>query len=154
MSALAPWDDLIAGKNCPFCAARPDRNEFSVKVVDLSISTLYLNFEQTYRGYCVLVFKERHVTGLEHLTAEEHAAFAADLKRAADAIYKATGADHMNYATLGNVIPHLHYHIIPRYPDDGRWGAPVWLTNLKDMEDMRLPDDEFERLLADIQRQI
>ena len=32
----------------------------------------------------------------------------------------------MNYELLGNSDPHLHWHIIPRYKTDPRWGAPIW----------------------------
>jgi diadenosine tetraphosphate (Ap4A) HIT family hydrolase len=32
--------------------------------------------------------------------------------------------DHMNVESLGNVMPHLHWHIFPRCKNDGRWGAP------------------------------
>jgi diadenosine tetraphosphate (Ap4A) HIT family hydrolase len=33
----------------------------------------------------------------------------------------------MNYMTLGNTVPHLHTHIVPRYPNDPAPGGPlVW----------------------------
>jgi diadenosine tetraphosphate (Ap4A) HIT family hydrolase len=32
----------------------------------------------------------------------------------------------VNVASLGNVVPHLHWHIIPRYADDAHFPAPVW----------------------------
>lgn len=32
----------------------------------------------------------------------------------------------VNLASLGNVVPHLHWHIIPRYLDDAHFPAPVW----------------------------
>ncbi len=149
MTALPPWDDLIAGKDCPFCAARPDVDDYAFKVADLSVSTLFLDRNQMHRGYCLLVFNARHVTGIEHLTPQEHAAYMQDFKRAADAVYAAMAPAHMNYATLGNVIPHLHMHIIPRYPDDGRWGAPVWTTRLEDMKNLHLPTEEHYLKLVD-----
>lgn len=35
-------------------------------------------------------------------------------------------ADKMNLATLGNVVPQLHFHLIARYKDDAAWPKPVW----------------------------
>ncbi|MBU1268166.1 MAG: HIT domain-containing protein, partial [Gammaproteobacteria bacterium] len=35
-------------------------------------------------------------------------------------------ADKANIATLGNVVPHLHWHVIPRFTDDKHFPAPVW----------------------------
>jgi diadenosine tetraphosphate (Ap4A) HIT family hydrolase len=59
-------------------------------------------------------------------------------------------ADHINIETLGNVVPHLHWHIVPRYRTDPRWGNPIWLTSLADMIETRLGEDERSQLLADI----
>jgi diadenosine tetraphosphate (Ap4A) HIT family hydrolase len=35
-------------------------------------------------------------------------------------------ADKMNLATLGNVLPQLHFHVIARYKGDAAWPRPVW----------------------------
>lgn len=148
---LPPFDDMHAGKGCPFCN-RQDVNEFWFKVADLSTSSFYLERNQTYRGYCILVFSGRHVNGIEMLNPAEHVAFSNDLHKVAQAIFKATGADHMNYATLGNVIPHLHYHIIPRYKNDPRWGAPVWASNLQDMEKTVLTLEQYHEIIEKIRQ--
>lgn len=121
MPDLADWEDLTAGKDCPFCAPRGERNEFSVLVKKLSASTLYLDREQTYLGRCALIYSKRHVTGLEHLSDTDYLEFMGDLRLAMKAIAAAVNPDQMNYASLGNSIPHLHYHIIPRYKTDPRW---------------------------------
>jgi diadenosine tetraphosphate (Ap4A) HIT family hydrolase len=34
--------------------------------------------------------------------------------------------DKINLASLGNLVPHLHWHVIPRWPDDRHYPAPVW----------------------------
>lgn len=154
MSALPPWNDLIAGNGCPFCALPPEQNEYMLKVADLGVSSMYLERNQTYSGYCLVIFNKRHVTGIEHLTAEEHTAYSRDIKNAADAIFKTVQPDHMNYATLGNVIPHLHYHLIPRYQDDGRWGAPVWTSKLEEMKQKKLTDQAYEDLVQRIRRNL
>ncbi len=41
-----------------------------------------------------------------------------------------TGADKMNVATLGNVVPQLHIHIIARFENDAAWPNPVWNASL------------------------
>jgi diadenosine tetraphosphate (Ap4A) HIT family hydrolase len=56
----------------------------------------------------------------------------------------------MNIASLGNVVPHLHWHIIPRYRGDPRWGDPIWPTDLATMPNVRLPEPEFHALLKEI----
>ncbi len=32
----------------------------------------------------------------------------------------------INLASLGNVVPHLHWHVIPRWSDDSRFPQPIW----------------------------
>ena len=32
----------------------------------------------------------------------------------------------INLAALGNMVPHLHWHVIPRYTDDRHFPEPVW----------------------------
>jgi diadenosine tetraphosphate (Ap4A) HIT family hydrolase len=32
----------------------------------------------------------------------------------------------INLASLGNVVPHLHWHVIPRYTDDPHFPQPIW----------------------------
>jgi diadenosine tetraphosphate (Ap4A) HIT family hydrolase len=35
-------------------------------------------------------------------------------------------ADKLNIATIGNIVPQLHIHIIGRFHNDFCWPAPVW----------------------------
>lgn len=32
----------------------------------------------------------------------------------------------INLASLGNLVPHLHWHLIPRYADDAHFPQPIW----------------------------
>lgn len=34
--------------------------------------------------------------------------------------------DKINLASLGNQVPHLHWHVIPRFADDAHFPDPVW----------------------------
>jgi len=34
----------------------------------------------------------------------------------------------MNLASLGNAVPHLHWHIVPRFGDDPHFPQPIWST--------------------------
>jgi diadenosine tetraphosphate (Ap4A) HIT family hydrolase len=127
---------------CPFDAPRAESNDYWDIVFPLRASTLYLSKNQTYRGHCILIMDLRHVIRLDQLSPEEWAMFCADLHKAEDALMRAVRPDHINVAILGNVIPHLHWIIIPRYRDDPRWGAPVWTTTLAEISETRLsPED-------------
>jgi len=47
----------------------------------------------------------------------------------------------INLASLGNVVPHLHWHVIARFDWDARWPAPVWAARQREVVDAtgRLP---------------
>ena len=41
----------------------------------------------------------------------------------------------VNLASLGNVVPHLHWHVIARFTWDARWPAPVWAAKQREVVD-------------------
>jgi diadenosine tetraphosphate (Ap4A) HIT family hydrolase len=139
---------------CPLCAPRPDDSPAWLKVATLGASTLYLDRNQTYRGHCQLVFDQRHVEGLEHLQAGEHQALMNDLRCAAQAICAVVRPDRMNYCSLGNVVPHLHWHLVPRYRADPRWGATIYTTDPGDMRVTRLEEPDLRHLAATLRQSL
>ena len=44
----------------------------------------------------------------------------------------------INLASLGNLVPHLHWHLIPRYADDAHFPEPVWGTRRRRSEPSNL----------------
>jgi len=116
----------------------------------LSVATLYLSREQTYRGACLLIYDTEHAIRIDQLSADEWANFARDIYVAESAMFRALQPDHINVESLGNSIPHLHWHILPRYKNDGRWGGPIWLTTREEMPNARLEESEYLSLAASI----
>ena len=144
------WQALVSGTDCQMDAPRPASTEHADLVAPLSVSSLYLAKNQTYRGQCVLIFDLRHAARPDQLTAAEWSSFCADLYVAQGAVVSVTQPDHINVESLGNVVPHLHWHIIPRYVGDPRWGMPIWTTPLSAMPDTRLEARDRERLLGQL----
>jgi diadenosine tetraphosphate (Ap4A) HIT family hydrolase len=114
----------------------------------------YLDRNQTYRGHCQLVFDPRHAVGLESLEPDEFRAFMADLENAARAIALACRPDLMNYASLGNVVPHLHWHLVPRYRHDPRWGGPIFTTTREEMRETALSEAEYREIVDSIRARL
>lgn len=58
----------------------------------------------------------------------------------------------INLASLGNVVPHLHWHVIARFQWDARWPAPVWAPAQRDVPDaaarLGLPLARLDHLVA------
>jgi diadenosine tetraphosphate (Ap4A) HIT family hydrolase len=121
------WDALISGAGCPVCdliqTAKPE-DEHLLVIGDLSFSRLFLAKNQYVPGYCVMICRE-HVIEPYELTADERGMFFDDLAAAGKGLQAAFTADKMNYNILGNVIPHLHIHILPRYFTDSAPNRPI-----------------------------
>jgi hypothetical protein len=83
-------------------------------------------------------------SGPRALKEDEFQALSRDFLVAARAVSLACSPDHMNYASLGNVVPHVHWHIVPRYRSDPRWGAPIYMTAQEDMPETRISSHEYE----------
>jgi diadenosine tetraphosphate (Ap4A) HIT family hydrolase len=114
------WTALVQGTECPLCQS-PERAVVAV----LPSGRVELVNDADFVGYSVLVY-HRHAIELYDLNQEERRQLIEDVARVAQAIAGQCRPAKFNYEILGNVVPHLHCHIIPRYPDDGYWGGPLW----------------------------
>lgn len=140
------WRGLVEGADCPICTRlTAEEDEGGDLVAELPSGRLLLQDDADFPGYCILLHR-RHVTELFHLSEAERAQLVQDVARAAEAIAAVCGPAKINYAILGNEVPHLHCHVIPRYPGDGYWGAPIW-SRPADQRALLTPD-EFDGLLS------
>ncbi len=78
-----------------------------------------------YPGYCRVIWNQ-HVKEMSDLHAVErdacmHVVFAVE-----NALRAALNPDKINLASFGNMIPHLHWHVIPRYSSDKHFPQPIW----------------------------
>lgn len=78
-----------------------------------------------YPGFCRVIWN-RHIKEMtELIDAERHALM--DVVFAVEsAVREALQPDKVNLASLGNMTPHLHWHVIPRYRTDKHFPQPVW----------------------------
>ena len=121
------WEALVRGETCPLCSELTLNeyvNAHGYTIADLSLSRLRLAANQSVPGYCVLVCK-KHVRELYHLSQEEQLLYFNDLMRVAQAIERVFNPAKMNLEIQGNVVPHLHCHIKPRFYGDSAPGAPI-----------------------------
>jgi diadenosine tetraphosphate (Ap4A) HIT family hydrolase len=121
------WDALVRGEGCPLCAelaSDADHDSEGYRVADLDMSRLRLAANQWVPGYSVLVCK-RHVREPYELTREDRALFFEDLMRVGRALERALHPVKMNFEILGNLVPHLHCHVLPRYYGDPAPGQPI-----------------------------
>ena len=74
-------------KDCMYCMEDERRDNLMIEIGKLSVSTVFLFKEQTYRGRCNVVYKD-HVKELFQLDEQELTAYMKDVKKVAEAIEK------------------------------------------------------------------
>jgi diadenosine tetraphosphate (Ap4A) HIT family hydrolase len=80
-------------------------------------SFLVLGDHQYHKGYCVLIFKT-HVREMHELAFGLQQELFQELMAAGKAVHEAFQPWKMNYSCYGNQVPHIHWHLFPRYESD------------------------------------
>jgi diadenosine tetraphosphate (Ap4A) HIT family hydrolase len=82
--------------------------------------------DTTYLGH-LMIEPRRHAPGLADLTNKEAQALGLLITRLSRALQASEKAEHVYAFVFGHHIPHLHVHLVPRYPGTPReyWGVRV-----------------------------
>ena len=119
------WDDLKAGLGCAMCAMRgAEDNGYGLRVLHGRYADVYLN-RAVLRGYAVAIWNGSHVCEPTQLSRDQASGFFAELLSVGRAVEDHFRPVKMNYEVLGNSLPHLHTHVIPRYRVDPAPGEPL-----------------------------
>ncbi|WP_457134857.1 HIT family protein [Mycobacteroides abscessus] len=105
---------------CPTCG-------FSLwlPIATLKVSRVGLYDDARFPGRLIVSLNE-HVEHLDEADPELMSAFVADLQQASLVLRKAGDVERVNIAMLGNKVPHLHAHVIPRRIIDDNHGVSPW----------------------------
>lgn len=114
--------------NCPACTRLGAIRTDPLFITELRESVVVLHAHQPVEGWCVLLLKD-HAEHLHELSLERQQRLWADVGDVARAVDAAFSPRRINYECLGNVMAHVHWHVIPRYlpPVDPEPGATVWV---------------------------
>ena len=98
-----------------------------------------------YAGFCRVILN-RHIREMSELSAAER-------RRVMDAVFVTEEAlrrlmqpHKINLASLGNLVPHVHWHIVPRFADDPHFPSPIWGTRVREAAKRAPPDWEAIRM--------
>lgn len=109
--------------NCKACQGTwPQPDHF---IADLGLSQAYLHDDQFFPGWTVVVFR-RHATELFHLAPTERIQLMEEVALIAKSLAQVFDVRKINYELLGNQLPHIHWHLIPRLKTDPAPLEPVW----------------------------
>jgi len=129
-------------KDCFYCTKGQGLQELMVEICPLKKSTVYLFRDQNFKGRCVVAYND-HFRELFEVTPSELHEYMDDVAKVAEVIKNTLHPDKVSYAVFGDIVSHIHFHLVPKYKDGPLWGE---FFCAKPMPVKALPDSEFEEL--------
>ena len=86
--------------------------------------------EADYPGFCRVIWNA-HVREMTDLSRSDAALCMAAVFAVEDALRLTLQPTKINLASLGNMTPHVHWHVIPRFVEDRHFPRPVWAEPLR-----------------------
>lgn len=131
--------------NCKICQIESESDTNPRWVAGFEHTFAVVDSRQSFPGRTTLMVRN-HYEDMLTIPEAEFASINQELRVLATAIQTAFCAQRMNYANYGNVVPHQHWHVVPRYEDDPCWGGPpIEPANVE-----KLSDRQYKNIAAKI----
>ena len=111
--------------------------------------------DAAYPGFCRVIWND-HVKEMSDLPREDRLLINDAVYQVELALVSVMKPLKVNLASLGNMVPHLHWHLIPRFEDDAQFPSPVWAPAVRVTEEAVLEARRalLPQLAADIARRM
>lgn len=120
--------------SCPLCA-----DDDGTTLYRDALLRVVLVDDAEYPGF-VRVIVNAHVREMTDLPAEQQQRLL-EAVLAVEAAQREVLAPHkINLASLGNQVPHLHWHVIPRFAEDAHFPQSIWGTRQRNSDAGRLAE--------------
>ncbi|MBM4204799.1 MAG: HIT domain-containing protein [Gammaproteobacteria bacterium] len=103
----------------------PQLQKDTLPVCELPLCSVLLMNDARY-PWVILVPRIADLREIWDLSGADQATLWREVTCTAEALQSFTKADKMNVASIGNLVPQLHIHVIARKVGDAVWPAPVW----------------------------
>ena len=115
---------------CELCEV--DGGELIVKTAQLRV---VLIDDANYPGFCRVIWNA-HVKEMTDLAISDRSNLMQAVCKVEQAVRDVMQPHKINLASLGNMVPHLHWHVIPRYLDDAHFPNPIWANTDKSSQSL------------------
>jgi len=101
-----------------------------------------------YPAFCRVIWQS-HVREMSDLTADQRDHFMQVVWAVEESLRNVLHPDKINLASLGNQVPHLHWHVIPRFADDAHFPDAVWATPRREGAEHPINQEKLVRVLRE-----
>lgn len=145
------WFDGISGKSCKLCDEIKCGDETSMGLVvgEMRVCRWILAKNQYIKGYSILVLAE-HKIELFELDRETRHQFSDDISDVARILNDTLSPIKINVEMQGNVVPHLHCHVKPRFKTDTPGHARIF----QGAGTVILPEADFSAMRDELAKRI
>jgi diadenosine tetraphosphate (Ap4A) HIT family hydrolase len=111
--------------------------------------------DANYPGFCRIIWRD-HVKEITDLNELDRMLMMDVMWQVEQVVRDVMQPEKINLASLGNMVPHLHWHVIPRYIDDAHFPAPVWaeVTRTPSPESLAARQEKLPMLRKKIQQRL
>jgi diadenosine tetraphosphate (Ap4A) HIT family hydrolase len=127
---------------CPLCTTGSETRLWS----DTFCRVIWVD-DAAYPGFCRVILNA-HVREMTDLPPAERQRLMDVVFAAEAALREVVKPDKINLASLGNVVPHVHWHVIPRWRDDPNFPDSIWSATRREWTSRALPPDLKAALAA------
>ncbi len=118
---------------CVFC--REDGGEVLWR--DDALRVVLATGESDYPGFCRVIWHD-HVAECSDLSDADRSHLMNVVVAVERAVRRVMQPTKVNLASLGNMVPHVHWHVIPRFSNDAHFPQPVWAPRQRSVSDALL----------------
>jgi len=123
----------LMGNHCELCAK--DGGELLWQDAQCRIVQVH---DAAFPGFCRVIWKT-HVAEMTDLAPTERSHLMQIVWAVESTLRTLMQPTKINLASLGNLVPHLHWHVIPRFADDSHFPSPIWATASRDIPSRSAP---------------
>lgn len=87
--------------------------------------------DPAWPGFCRVILN-RHAAEMTDLPIEDRSALMKAVCVTESILRDLMQPDKINLASLGNVVPHVHWHVIPRWQKDSHFPDPIWANTKRE----------------------
>lgn len=119
---------MTLAKVCPLCGPVADK----VVWEDNQVRVLHVD-DKNFPGFCRVVWRE-HITEMTDLATFDQRYLMEVVLTVERGLRTLLDPDKINLASFGNQVPHLHWHIVPRFIWDSHFPDAIWAAPKRDAD--------------------
>ena len=132
--------------SCPYCDGSNEKviwQDDLCRVIEVE--------DSQFTGWCRVAWNG-HVKEMTDLSVDERRHLMEVVFAVESGLRLLLQPEKINLASLGTALPHVHWHIVPRFTDDSHFPEPVWARQQRDPAPRLKPVDFTRSMQAHIER--